>query len=159
MSTPAVALTLETRVQRLEDLDALRDLTARYVFHVNQGWNGQVVDVEAMPSLFTDDVTYRSPDMPALSSVGLTEGMEVLRRTTAHLDVAMHGLANPILTVDGDAAAGDWLMWIVSRAGGVATQVFASIEVAYVRLPHGWRIRAIDFHIGLALRGDALRPG
>ncbi|WP_228002293.1 hypothetical protein [Nocardia australiensis] len=32
--------TLEQRIRRLEDLEAIRDLTARYADAINKGWNG-----------------------------------------------------------------------------------------------------------------------
>ena len=32
--------TLAQRVQRLEDIEAITDLTARYATAINKGWNG-----------------------------------------------------------------------------------------------------------------------
>jgi len=145
------ATSLADRIQRLEDLEAIRDLTARYAFHVNKGWHGKVVDVDAMPSLFTDDVRYESPDIPELSAVGLERGVQVLKESTAALDFSMHSFTNPILAVDGDQATGNWLMWIASKAGGGARQVFASVDLGYVRQPQGWRIQSVTLRIGMAI--------
>ncbi|GLZ01778.1 hypothetical protein [Actinoplanes sp. NBRC 103695] len=48
-------VSLEERILKLEDLEAIRDLTARYASAVNKGWNGKEIDVTAMPSIYAKD--------------------------------------------------------------------------------------------------------
>jgi hypothetical protein len=55
--------TLAQRVQRLEDIEAIKDVTARYATAVNKGWNGKTLDLEAIPSIFTADARWESRDM------------------------------------------------------------------------------------------------
>ncbi|MEU4838560.1 hypothetical protein [Nocardia testacea] len=38
--------------QRLEDLEAIRDPTARYADAINKGWNGKTVDLDAVAQVF-----------------------------------------------------------------------------------------------------------
>ena len=47
--------TLEQRIRRLEDLEAIRDLTARYANAVNKGWNGKTLDLDAIGDIFAAD--------------------------------------------------------------------------------------------------------
>lgn len=142
---------LEERIQRLEDIEAIKDLMGRYAFHTNKGWNDQVLDLEAMPSIFTEDVEYVSKEISELSASGFEQGMNVLRATTAHIDFAMHSFTNPIIEVDGDRASGNWLVWMISRAESTARQIFSSEDVTYVRTAQGWRIQTVNFHMGTAL--------
>src|SRR5690349_12067713 len=52
--------TLQQRIQRLEDLEAIRDLTARYADAINKGWNGKTVDLDAVAQVFTTDASWES---------------------------------------------------------------------------------------------------
>lgn len=49
---------LKDRIQRLEDIEAIKDVTARYSFNINKGWNGREVNPHAMPSIFATDATW-----------------------------------------------------------------------------------------------------
>lgn len=100
----------EERIQKLEDIEAIKNLMARYSFHTNKGWNGQVVDVDAMPSIFTEDIQYVSKDFKELSAAGSEQGMKVLLETTKQIEFSMHSFINPIIAVDGDRATGNWLL-------------------------------------------------
>jgi hypothetical protein len=143
MSTEA----LERRVQRLEDKDAIRDLTARYARCINKGWNGKLVDVEQIPTIFAPDAKWDSPDM-GLSGVGSHAIMESLRAETAIIDFSMHAFLNPIVEVVGDSATGNWLMWIGVKREGGARLVLLSIDLTYGRTADGWRITSALLHVG-----------
>ncbi|MCE2564817.1 nuclear transport factor 2 family protein [Komagataeibacter sp. FNDCF1] len=142
---------LEERIRRLEDLEEIRTLTARYAFHINKGWNGKSVHVDAMSSIFTEDARWESLAMK-LTVVGLENIMTSLQEKTEHTDFSMHSYTNPILEVDGDAATGNWLFWIASRRnGGPPNEVFMSEDISYRRTVDGWRIAAVNVHYGMML--------
>jgi hypothetical protein len=65
--------TLAQRFQRLEDIEAIKDLTARYATAVNKGWNGKTLDLEAIPSIFATDARWKSRDMGIA-----TEGLDAV---------------------------------------------------------------------------------
>lgn len=142
---------LEERIQRLEDIEAIKDLMARRALHVNKGWNGEVVDFDEMHSIFTEDVKFESADMQ-INISGFDEGMESLRESTAYNDFTMHSVTNPIIAIEGDEATGNWLVWIAVEAGGEAKEVFLSEDLTYVRTTQGWRIRTINTHVGMQLK-------
>jgi hypothetical protein len=98
------ATSLEERVQRLEDEDAIGTLMAKYADYINKGWNGKVVDADRMPEIFTDDAKWDSPDM-GLSGIGVDAIMAGLRAETAGIEFSMHAFLNPMVEVDGDGAA------------------------------------------------------
>lgn len=142
---------LETRLRRLEDIEAIRDLMARYAFHINKGWNDQTVNVEAMRSIFAEDARWESKAMP-LVAIGLDDIMTKLAQATEQTNFSMHSFTNPIIEVEGDAAKGNWLMWIASRRnGGSPNEVFMSEDLTYVRVSEGWRVKTAELHFGMAL--------
>ena len=144
-------LPLEQRIQRLEDIEAIKDLTARYSFHINKGWNNKVVHVDAMPAIFAEDAIWESKAMK-VKAIGLEEIMKALSEGTEHSDFSMHSYSNPIIDVEGEKATGNWLFWIGSkRNGGPANQVYMSEDITYVRTEKGWRVKTVDVHYGMML--------
>ena len=47
--------TFDIRLQRLEDIEAIKKLTATYALYVNKGWNGKTVDFEKLPLVFAEN--------------------------------------------------------------------------------------------------------
>jgi hypothetical protein len=152
------ATSLEDRIRRLEDIEAIRNLMATYAFHVNKGWDGKVVDVEKMPSIFAEDIRWESNMGPG--GAGLDQLMGSLKQDTEVVDFSMHSYTNPIIEVDGEKATGNWLMWIAVRREGGPRLVFASLDFKYSRTSNGWRIQWASLHIGMAIAGfsDIARP-
>jgi hypothetical protein len=145
------AMSLEERIKRLEDIEAIKDLMSRYAFYINKGWNGREVDIDKMALIFTVDATWESRAMK-LKAVGLEELMRGLRAATERNEFSMHSFTNPIIEVDGDEAKGNWLMWIASKRNGSApNEVFMSEDLTYVRTERGWRIKTVELHFGMML--------
>ena len=142
---------LEARIQRLEDIEAIKNVTARYSFDVNKGWNDKKIDVEAMPFIFAKDAIWESKDMNT-SVKGVEQIMLDLLESTKNVEFSMHSFTNPIIEVDGDTATGNWLFWVASRNAGLApNEVFMSAYIAYVRTEKGWLIQTFNLHFGMTL--------
>jgi 2-polyprenyl-6-methoxyphenol hydroxylase-like FAD-dependent oxidoreductase len=146
----AAAQTLAQRVQRLEDVEAIRDVTARYATAVNKGWNGKTVDLDAIPSIFTTDARWVSSDM-GIATEGLDAILAGLPEHTAVVQFSMHAFLNPVITVDVDTATASWLMWVASIIGNDPRAVYTSADMAYTRTAEGWRIHDVDIHQGMLL--------
>lgn len=145
------ATSVVERIQRLEDIEAITNLMARYAFHINKGWDGNVVDLAAMRSIFAEDITYES-EFAELNAVGIEQGLKVLKESTEQIEFAMHSFTNPLITIDEDTATGNWLMWVGSkRKGFPPNEVFMSVDITYVRTPQGWRIKTFKLHFGMLL--------
>ena len=140
-------LSLENRVKHLEDKNAIKDLVYQWTFYVNKGWNDNVADVDAMPLIYTDDVSGGMPQMNSQVN-GLEQLMADLRTDTADIIVSMHAMVNPIIKIDGDAATGNWLMHIYVRRETGTRQLYMSVEHGYVRTAQGWRINKGLIYIG-----------
>jgi hypothetical protein len=147
MSTPT---TLEARIQRLEDIEEIKKLTVTYGLYVNKGWNGEAVELEKLPEVFSADARWQADAMNA-DVTGIDNIIELLTTATAPGDLAMHSFTNPTIEVEGDTATGNWLLWVAGTAGDAGTEVFQSEDLTYTRTPHGWRIQSLNLHFG-ALR-------
>ena len=140
-------LNLEDRIRRLENIEAIKLLMARYALYINKGWHGKVVNVEEMPSIYATDAKWESADMN-LSVTGLYEIMDSIRKETASVDFSMHSFTNPIIEVEDDRGTGNWLMWIINNTAGVARQVYISMDLTYRRTAEGWRIQTVNLQVG-----------
>lgn len=138
---------LEGRVKYLEDKDAIKDLVYMWTFYVNKGWSDNVADVNAMPLIYTEDVSGGMPQMNSQVN-GLKDLMDSLRVDTEDIIVSMHAMVNPIIRIDGDSGTGNWLMQIYVRRESGTRQLYMSVEHDYVRTSDGWRINKGVIYIG-----------
>ncbi|MEU6817865.1 nuclear transport factor 2 family protein [Streptomyces sp. NPDC046860] len=143
-------LTLEQRVQRLEDIEEIKKLTATYSDYVNKGWIGKEVAFDKLPSVFTSDAVWESAAM-GVKAEGIDAIVAMLGEATAGGSFAMHSFTNPIIDVDGDSATGNWLLWVAVAGGGKPNEVHQSEDLRYVRTPDGWRIQDLNLHFGQLL--------
>lgn len=105
---------LEARIERLENIEAIKKLTALYSFHVNKGWNGKQVHVDIMPSIFADDARWESKRMK-MTAVGLEQSMNTLRQATSTPLFSMHSYTNSIIEVESDQIDGQQLRQVAEN--------------------------------------------
>ncbi|TDH55031.1 2,4-dichlorophenol 6-monooxygenase [Mycobacterium eburneum] len=139
---------LSRRLRRLEDIQAITDLTARYADATNQ-WNGKKLTLDAIPHLFVADASVEIPGSPATH--GAAAIATELPAATAAVSFAMHTFLNPAITIDGDAATGTWLMWVASIIDNDRGAAYLSADLTYTRTPAGWRIQTVSIRDGMRL--------
>ena len=135
---------LEARIRRLEDLEAIKQLKAAYceacdddhnpdrvaaLFVTDGAWGGANIGVDA-----------RGHD----SIKGYIGGV----RASGRIRNSAHLLSNPIVAVDGDRATGRWRLVMVYTGnvpgGGTQYQrIIGSYEDDFVRTPDGWRFETL----------------
>lgn len=139
-------LNLEERIQRLEDIEAIKNVTARYSFNINKGWNGKEVNADAMPSIFAKDAKWESKAMN-MYGTSLEQIVNGLPESTKNVEFSMHSFTTPVIEVDGDKATGNWLFWVASKhKEGAPNEVFMSTDITYVRTDKGWLIQTYQLH-------------
>jgi hypothetical protein len=143
-------LTLEQRIRRLEDVDAITNLTARYGQAVNKA-PGDDVDLTAIPEIFTPSARWSSDKLG--TTVGAAAIAAELPTATAMVEFSMHAFLNPVITVDGDTAAGSWLLWIASVHNHQPGTVYLSTDMNYLRTAAGWRIDEVQINDGIRISG------
>ena len=133
---------LQKRITRLEDMEAIKQLKARYC----EICDHDDYDADAMASLFTEDGTWNA------DGVGNAEGREAIRELFAGFPKmiarAQHIVANPLIEVDGDRAHGVWyLISAVTQIDGTAASnwpgMAARYHEDYVKQNGEWKFRRV----------------
>jgi putative polyketide hydroxylase len=141
-------MTVEQRVRRLEDVEAITRLTYRYARAVDKGPRDDV-DLAAIPQLFTADARWSSDDLG--TTIGAAAIAAELPTATSDIEFSAHAFLNPIITVDGGRATGAWLLWIASVQDHQPAAVYLGADLSYLRTADGWRIDAIHIDVGIRI--------
>lgn len=147
---------LEDRIRRLEDIEAVRVLMARYQ-QACDGWRGEGThrDPAAIAELFTEDgiwdVTAREP-APC--------GHEAIAALAKDLQVVpwiVHMVLNPIVDVDGDVATAQFKALTRVKRGGSSEPMWSlgNYRAVASRTLQGWRFRSLLFE---PLQGSKFDP-
>lgn len=128
-------LSLEARIRRLEDIEEIRQLKARYAAFCDDHF-----DADGIASLFVEEGIWEGAGQHLA-------GREAIRRFWQPIDppFASHLLTNPVITVDGDTANGKW--WLIGpmtrleEGRQVACWQLATYDDDYIRTAEGWRFR------------------
>lgn len=130
-------LTLEQRIQRLEDIEALKTLKYRYAEYCDSDYNPDL-----LAPLFTEDAIWDG------DVLGRAEGRDAIRAFFAVASKAMpfaiHHVSNPAIEIDGDRATGTWLLWQPCvHASGPALWIAGRYQDEYRRVDGVWRFASV----------------
>ncbi len=153
--TPLDDLTLEQRLRRVEDCEAIRALKAFYAHCADAKYTNDhrrkpqdEIDVltRQQVAVFTDDGVWDGGPQ-----FGLRRGREEIYR---HLratgwSFALHYFVSPAIELRGDAAHASWMLWqpCTLTEGNRAMLMSAVTEDDYVRTPEGWRMERMVFKL------------
>ena len=127
---------LSRRITRLEDLEAIKQLKARYCEICDDNHNPDLIT-----SLFSSDGIWEG------RGIGRAEGHEEIRRLFQRFQTMMsfsqHMVMNPIIEVDGDHARGRWYFFgpFTFREGNRAKWQAVRYHEDYVKVDGEWKIR------------------
>ena len=143
-----MTLTIEQRLQHLEDLEALRALQAHYAEAVNTGWNNKQLDLDGVRRLFTTDAYWKSA-MMNVDIKGRENITNMLQDQVVTNDaINMHNFTSPQLTINQNEATGEWLLWVLVKTPDQGTMVvYQSENVSYRREADGWKIAGLTLHL------------
>ena len=131
-------LTVEERLQRIEDIEEIRALKARYARACDDDY-----DPDALAPLFTEDALWDG------GVLGRCEGRDAIRAffsgTASVMPYAIHHVTNPDIEVSGDTATGQWLLWqpCVHAVGEQALWMAGSYADRYRREAGEWRFAEV----------------
>jgi hypothetical protein len=139
-------MTLEDRVRRIEDIEAIRKLKATYCFLCDAGLDDPRVREELI-SHFTADARINFGLGPASKFQG-REGLEVFfgQVVPGAVSFCMHMVHNAIIEVEGDHATGKWYYEApTTDAGSGRAQWMAGTYLEeYLREDGEWKFVSID---------------
>jgi ketosteroid isomerase-like protein len=133
---------LEERIRVLEDIEAIKQLKARYCAACDDNYNA-----DAIAALFTDDAIWDG------GGLGVAKGGDEIRKffrgAPRIFPFAIHHVMNPIIEVEGDSARGQWYLFQpatrLQRSGEQgepqAVWLAARYDDQYVRTESGWKIK------------------
>jgi hypothetical protein len=127
------------RIQRLEDLEAIKQLKAEYCRWSDRGYARAGDDPERVAALFTQDGWWGDSERrPAIR--------DLFSQFQRRLPFAIHYALNPVIELDGDRAAATWhgLIALVTDAGD-GVWVGGTYHDELVRTDAGWRFRRLEF--------------
>jgi len=130
---------LSRRIQRLEDVEAVRNLKARYCEACDDNYNP-----EAIASLFVEDAVWDGGDL-----LGVYRGREAIRQHMAEVSgrirFAVHYCAlNPRITVEQDVAHAHWYGLVpMELSSGAAVWFACTYDDTMVRVGGEWLFKTV----------------
>jgi len=136
-------ISLEQRIQRLEDLDSIKTVQFTYNHFVDKGWNGKEMITDRLEEVFAEDAIWESKAQ-GISVQGIQKIAELFRSMDTMSDLYVHSISNPIIDLQGDKATAKWILISPMKLGGGGVQnMLASYNNDYVRTSEGWRIKVL----------------
>ena len=135
-------MTLEERIQRLEDIEAIKNLKARYCALCDDNY-----EADGLAALFTDDAVWDG------GQLGVCRGREEIRvffqKSPRAISFAIHQVANPIIEVDGDSATGKWYLFQPCTFARSAQAIWmaAKYRDKYLRVGADWLFEHVEIEI------------
>ena len=131
---------LEQQVQRLTDIEDIKQLKARYAAACDDDYNP-----DRLAPLFAEDAIWDG------SILGYAEGRqgihEFFAASSALVPFAVHQVSNPLIEIDGDVATGQWYLWQPMVFQGQALWLSAVYDDSYVRRDGGWLYQHLKLNI------------
>lgn len=131
-------MSIEARLQRLEDIEEIKQLKAQYCAGCDDDHNADTI-----ASLFVEDAVWDAPGIARAEGRLAIHKLMTNIRNRGIIRSSTHHVMNPIIEVDGDRATGCWrfLMMYTGDVGDGTTkrlQVLGWYREEYVRLQGRW---------------------
>jgi len=134
---------LEKRITRIEDIEAIKQLKARYCDICDDMHNP-----DRIASVFAEDGIWESGDF------GVAQGHEKIRELFSGFkrlfSFSQHNITNPLIEINGDKATGVWYImgpWTETE-GNKEIWMSARYDDDYVKINNEWKYQ----HLRVAVR-------
>jgi len=132
---------IEQRIQELEDIEEIRKLKAAYCAACDDDHNG-----DAVAALYVSDGTWgatgRDPEVGTDAIAAFMYGV----RERGDMARSAHQVFNPVISVEGDTATGDWrlLMMYTATDEQSFVRIIGTYHDNYVRTSDGWKFQSLS---------------
>ena len=147
-------LSLEQRVQRCEDAEAIRALKAFYARCADSKYTDDhrrkpqeeidAITRRQVETVFTEDAVWDGGPQ-----FGERSGREAIYQhlRTGGWSFSLHYFVSPVIELNGDKAHGSWMLWqpCTFEKDNLAVLMAATTEDDYLRTPSGWQMRRMRF--------------
>jgi len=132
---------LEARIRKLEDIEEIKNLQAKYAYTID------TEQMERIPDLFADNFVAEY-DVLGTYKTG-PELVEFLKAAAERLPMMRHQMLTPYIEVNGDKATGTWYLFgpftAVTTHGEVANWIQGKYENEYMRVGGKWKFSHLRF--------------
>jgi hypothetical protein len=136
---------LEARIRKIEDIEEIKNLQARYCYLIDTLQGEKVLD------LFADKFT--AEYVPLATYTTKAELLEFLNGAGKGTSMMCHQAMTPLIEVDGDKATGTWYLFgpFTNRMpkGEVANWVQGRYDNDYVREDGKWKFSHLRFKFNI----------
>ena len=134
-------MNLEDRIQRLEDIEAIKQLKAEYCAYCDDGYNP-----DGIAKLYMENAVWDG------HALGRFEGREAIREffrgAPQQISFAIHNVMNPRIEVDGETAKGEWyLLQPMTDTNGQGIWLTAVYHDRYRKVDGVWMFEHVDIEI------------
>lgn len=139
---------LQQRITRLEDIEAIKQLKARYSHICDDLHNPDTI-----ASVFAEDGIWESEDFG--KAVGHQEIRDLFKGFRDMFTFSQHNMMNPVIEVNGNRATGIWYImgpWTL-KTGNKETWMALRYDDDYVKTSGEWKYQ----HLRVVLRMTADR--
>jgi SnoaL-like domain len=126
---------LAKRITRLEDLESIKQLKARYCSICDDDHNP-----DRITSVFSEDGVWEARGINASGHAAIRELFVGFQKS---ISFSQHMVMNPLIEVTGDRATGVWYFFgpFTMREGNQAKWLTARYHEDYVKVNGEWKIR------------------
>lgn len=135
---------IERRLTRLEDIEAVKQLKARYCEICDDDHNP-----DRITSVFAEDGIWESKEFG--TGRGHAEIRKLFRGFQELIEFSQHNVMNPIIEVKGNRATGEWYFMgpFRFRAGHQAKWLALQYQDDYVKLDGQWKYQHLRINLRL----------
>jgi len=130
----------EKMVQRLADIEDIKQLKARYAAACDDDYNADV-----LASLFTESAIWDG------GVFGFAKGREAIREffspEVSPVSFAIHQISNPLIEISENVATGKWYLWQPMVLGEQALWLSATYDDLYVRQDGEWLYQSLKLNV------------
>jgi hypothetical protein len=136
---------IERRLTRLEDIEAIKQLKARYCEICDDDHNP-----ERITSVFAEDGIWESAEFG--TGKGHAEIRKLFQGFQKLIEFSQHNIMNPIIEVHNDRATGEWYFMgpFKFRAGQQARWLALQYKDDYVKLNGQWKYKHLRVNLRLS---------
>ena len=142
-------MSIEDRLRNIEDLEAVRLLTARY-HQMCDGWDaaGTDKDPKAIAELFTEDGVWNVLSHRHQPPAQGRAAIEAQAKALQSIYWILHCVVNPVVEIDGDSAGAEFEGFVRVPSPESSSDVFWLVGITrrcVDRTLDGWRFRSLDW--------------
>ena len=144
-TTDRIIQNLKSRVEEMEDLEAIRQLKAAYCDACDDDHNG-----EAVSSLFSKSGTWQQISATSHADSHKHVGRKEIAtfmcglRDAGFIVCSSHVVTNPVLKISGNSASGDWkFLMLYTHKDGSRHKIIGRYQDTYVKVKGQWYFESL----------------